>query len=273
MVATKQSNKMKNTVLFNSGQIRTKEVPGLVNSLLEIVEKHDAEAAGVKAFYELLKEQQPQLELLTNPRIRHPLSELLKSERTRANELCAAIVTQVNAAKKGKLTTLSSALLEIDPFVQKYLTKNYKSSQRVFDKQLNSFLLSVSSTESVRNAAKTIGIDVYCTELSAVKVRIDENNAKRSVDYLARRSIKELKVREAVNQAITNLLRAIELAKVSTKTYNFGPLVTELNLLFTSYRALVRSRSTRRLNNAIKKESVATTAKSDATETLENVLI
>ncbi len=271
--ATKQSNKMKNTVLFNSGQIRTKEVPGLVNSLLEIVERHDPEAAGVKAFYELLKEQQPQLELLTNPRIRHPLSELLKSERTRANELCAAIITQVNAAKKGKLTTLSSALLVIEPIVQKYLTKNYKSSQREFDKQLNSFLLSIASTESVRNAAKAIGIDVYCTELSAVKVRIDENNVKRSVDYLAQRSIKELKVREAVNQAITNLLRAIELAKVSTKTYNFGPLVTELNLLFTSYRALVRSRSTRRLNNAIKKESAASTAKSVATETLENVLI
>lgn len=264
---------MKKKVLFSSGQIRIKEVPGLVNSLLEIVEKHDPEAAGVKAFYELLKEQQAQLELLTNQRIRHPLSESIKSDRIRANELCMAIVAQVNAAKKGKLSTFSDALLQIVPLVQKYMMKNYSASRVAFDKQLNSFLLAVAATESTRNAAKTIGIDVYITELNVVKVRLDENIVKRGVDYLAQRNVKELNVREAVNQAITNLLRAIDLAQVSNKTFNFGPLITELNLLFTPYRALVRSRTTRRLNNAIKKESAATTAKSVATETIENVLI
>ncbi|MFZ4583055.1 MAG: hypothetical protein ACOYM7_10440, partial [Paludibacter sp.] len=115
--------------------------------------------------------------------------------------------------------------------------------------------------------------DKYITELGVVKSRIDHNNALRSDYLVAQRAVREMQLRKALNKAMSDLLKAIELAKVTNKTFDFGPFDTELSVLFTVYRSKLRSRSTRRLNNVIKKESVASTTTSVATETLENGLI
>jgi type VI protein secretion system component Hcp len=125
----------------------------------------------------------------------------------------------------------------------------------------------------MRNAAKALGIEVYITELGVVKSRIDQNNALRSDYLVSQRAVREMQLRKALNKAMSDLQKAIELAKVTNKTFDFGPFDTEIGVLFTFYRSKLRNRSTRRINNVIKKESAATTAKSVATETLENGLV
>jgi hypothetical protein len=249
------------------------EASELAVSFLAIVAKHDPQVMGVKPFYDLLKALEPQLSLLTTPRIAHPLTPDIQKDIRRANELSLAIVTQLKAVEQSKLEAYKAPFLLISPLAKQYLTKNYKSTREKFNDKTRNFLDAANKTEEMRNAAKALGIDVFISELGVVKSRIDQNDALRSEYSISRRAVKEMQLRKALNKAMSDLLKAIELAKVTNKTFDFGPFDTELGVLFTVYRSKLRSRSTRRLNNVLKKESAATTAKSVATETLENGLI
>ena len=66
--------------------------------------------------------------------------------------------------------------------------------------------------------------------------------------------------------AISNLLSAIELAKVEHTELDYMPLVNELNVLLSSKQALIKSRETRRKNTVAKKTKAAkSSAKDDST--------
>lgn len=255
---------------FCLNQLTQAEVSELVISFLALVEKQDPQVMGVKPFYDLLKAHEPQLSLLTTPRVAHPLTPDIQQDTKRANELCMAVLTQTKAVEQSKLEAYKAPWILIAPLAKKYLTKNYKSTRTTFNDRTRNFLEAVNATEEMRNAAKALGIEVYITELGVVKNRIDQNNALRSDYLVAQRAVREMQLRKALNKAMSDLLKAIELAKVTNKTFDFGPFDTELGVLLTTYRSKLRSRSTRRINNVLKKESAATTAKSVATETLEN---
>ena len=258
---------------LNWNQLSQSELAELVISTLGIVERHDPQVMGVKPFYDLLKAAEPQLGLLTATRIAHPLTPNIATDDKRARELCLAIVTQLRAARKSKVTVYESALLLLEPLAKKYLANNQHSNREKLSDRLRNFLDAATVNETIVDAAKALSIDVYITELGVVKSRIDQNNATRSSDFAAQRIVKEMQLRKAINKAMSDLLKAIDLAKVTNKAFNFGPFDTELGLLFTSYRSKLRSRATRRLNNVIKKESAASTSKSVATETLEDGLV
>ena len=249
------------------------EASELAVSFLAIVAKHDPQVMGVKPFYDLLKALEPQLSVLTTKRVAHPLTPDIRQDKRHANELCMAVETQLKAAERSKMEAYKAPLLLVSPLAKQYLTGSYRSNQVKFNDKIRNFLDAANKTEEMCNAAKTLGIDKYITELGVVKNRIDQNDALRSEYSVSRRAVKEMQLRKALNKAMSDLLKAIELAKVTNKTFDFGPFDTELGVLFTVYRSKLRSRSTRRLNNAIKKESVALIAKSVATETLENGLV
>lgn len=251
-------------------QLTQSESAELSLSVLGVVERQNPEVMGVKPLYDLLKAFEPQLSLITTPHVAHPLTLSIETDVKRAKQLCLAIVNQTKAVEQGKVEIHKDALFQIAPLVKKYLAKNYNSNRTAFADGLRNFVDAVNATETMRNAAKALGLEVYITELGVVKSRIDQNNVLRSEDLVAQRTVKEMHLRKALNKAMSNLLKAIDLAEVTNKTFDFGPLKTELGVLFTTYRSKLRSRTTRRLNTAIKKESVATTAKSVATESNEN---
>ena len=260
-------------ITVNWNQLSQSELAKLVISTLVIVERHDPQVMGVKPFYDLLNATEPQLGLLTATRIAHPLTPNIATDDKRARELCLAIVTQLRAVSKSKVAVYESALFMMEPLAKKYLANNYQSNREKLNDSLRNFLDAVTANETIADAAKVLSIDVYITELGAVKSRIDQNSASRSVDFVAQRAVKELQLRKTINKAMSDLLKAIDLAKVTNKAFNFGAFDTEIGVLFTGYRSKLRSRATRRINNVIKKESVATTSKSVATETLENGLV
>jgi len=109
----------------------------------------------------------------------------------------------------------------------------------------------------LKQAATTTGINEYVDELDVLKKRIELNCATRNADNSARRMKNELNLKPSILSAISNLLKAIDLAQVHNTAVDFTPLIAELNQFFVPFMALTRSRSTRNKNADIKKTAAS----------------
>jgi hypothetical protein len=239
---------------FNSTRIRNKEIPGVVNGGIGIVEKYNPLSLGVKPLYDLLKEQQLQLGSLTNSGLGHPLSPTIQEDRKRISKLCGAILTQCKAIENANLPSNSEAASLILPTVKKHLMSADKINSKQFESNVNDFLSIISKNELISQAATTIGIDGYVNELKVVKNRLNTNFAVRLAENAERRVIVDMNVKSSILKALTNLIKAIELAQVHNTT-------------FVPYRSLLQSRSTRNKNAQIKKETAASSTTTTATAT------
>ncbi len=245
--------------------IRIKEIPGMVNGVTGVVKKYNPVTLGVKPFFDLLVEQESQLEPFSDPRVSHPLTPVIKDDRKRAKELAQAIVIQAKAVEKGKLPTVSEAAFMIVPLIKKYLYKIALNNSKSLDKSVKSFLAALKDNEALNNASTTTGIDQYVDELKLIYNRMDINTETRRADNAGRRMIKEKKLRGSILGALTNLLKAIDLAQVHNTAVDYTPVIAELNELFVPYRSLTRSRSTRNKNAEIKKQAAASSPTTTAT--------
>ncbi len=239
----------------------------------EIVEKYNPELIGIMPVFEELDAFASQVSILIEPRSKHPLTPSIQEDEKRMRELCGMIETQLGLGKKGKKQELDSALLLIEPFAKKYLAKQKTNTRTQLNENVEKFLDIIGSEKAMSDAAKLLNVDVYIAELSEVKGRMIENSATRGEAELERRIQREMQIRKTNNQNILILLKAIDVAKVVNKTFDFSSLNTELGFLFDTYNSKIKARATRNLNNAIKKESAASTTKSVATETLEDGLV
>lgn len=247
--------------------LRNNDIPGFIEFLVRAIEKEDPETIGVKVFLEELKNSLSELELLTEPNTASKYTNLIEKDRAKIKRMCLAIVTQARASSMANMTEHNNAVFMLVPLITKYLILAKKSNWSEYRKKINSFLLAVQSTEEMKNACRTIGIDIYITELLTLKAQLDANFVLRHQENVVRSAIRERNIRKVILKRVSNLLSAIELAKVTNKTFDFGPLTTELNEGFSKYHALFSSRNSRNLNKVIKKESVDLTTKSVATET------
>jgi len=238
-------------------QIHNKELVIVVNGVVVIVEKHDPLSMGVKPFFDLLVEQQSQLESFSDKRVSHPLTPFILQDRKRIVELSKAIGIQARAVEKGKATTMSEASFLILPLIKKHLLKIDKINSIETEKLVQSFLTALADSEMLSQAATTIGIGDYIAELKVVKSRLDSNFETRRAENSKRRIIKEKNLKVNILSALTNLLKAIDLAQVHNTAVNYTPVIAELNELFVTYTALVRSRSTRSKNAGIKKTAAS----------------
>jgi len=257
---------MKKTTFFSVYHIRKDELPGVIHTTLEIVQKHDPVVLSIQPFFDLLSEKETQLSLYSEPR-QHPLTQLIVSERKRRDDLVKAIEYQMNAVEKSKVSSLTEANSLILPLTTKYLTNFRLNNTKTADEKLKNFLSEISGSESLRNAAATISIQIYLDELTELQSKLDEKSGKRREDKSARRITSARDLKAEIITSLTNLLRAIELARVQHVDVDYEPLIAELNEFLVPYRALNRSRATRSKNEAIKNETAAMSSTTSATAT------
>lgn len=253
-----------NIISFNSRLVRVSELPELVNSVVTIVEKHNPATLGVKPFFDLLVSQQLQIGELQARQFKHPRTVIINQNRKRRLELISAIVTQFRAVGKGKVSGMSEAALLLQPLITKHLFKYESMSSKTVTGNISTFLLRMSEKEEFAPAAALIGISVYMEELRTVQSLIIADESIRRKDKSDAKIVREKQIRHNTLKAISNLLRAIELAMVHTESVDYTTVVAELNEVLISYRSMVRSRSTAN-TNAINKETAASSPTTTAT--------
>ena len=252
--------------IFNyyPSRLRVKDISGVVDGTVAIVERHNPVIMGVELYFTLLVEQQEQLVFFADPRVSHPLSDAIITDRKRMVELCKAIVHQARTVKSSASETISVAAALIAPLITMYLMKIVWYIPNV-DTFVKKFLAGMDENELLSNAATTIGIRVNVNELKLVKSRLDTNVSLRRIDIAARIIVQAKMLQGPIIESVTNLLKAIELAKVIKPTVDYAPMISELNVLFDSYNVTSRRRDTRNQNEALKNETAAMSTKTTAT--------
>lgn len=255
---------MKQTSFFSIYHIRKDELPGVIHTTLEIVQKHDPVVLSIKPFFDLLSEKETQLSQYSEPR-QHPLSKLIDNDRKQRNDLVRAIEYQMNGVEKSKVSALTEAGSLIRPLITKYLNNFRQNNTKTADDKLKNFLSEIAGSTSLSEAAVTLAIQIYLDELTQLQKKLDEKSSKRREDKSTRQISSAIQLKNEIITSFTNLLRAIELAKVQHTGVDYMPLIAELREFLVPYRALNRSRKTRSRNEAIKNETVATSTTTSAT--------
>lgn len=254
-----------NSLFLFSNNIPKNKLPNVVQSVLAIVENNDPESLGVMAFYLLLLEQQHQLEAYTEPRVSHPLTKVIKADRKKALDLINSIRFMAKSVEKANLPANAEMAALVLPLINMHLMKVGQSFTSAVEKKTKSFLVAISEKETIHLAASTLGFGDSTNELKLIFNKLTKNVDTRRVDFAARRMIKGSKLEKSIIKVLTNLLKAIELAKVQHPAVDYSVVISELNELFISYRTLYRSKKTRNANASIKKETVALSSTTTAT--------
>lgn len=249
---------------FNRSLLRINEIPEVVNGIVEIIEKHNPAVLGIEPIFNLLVENQSQLGLLSTTRLKHPLTDSILKSRERRRELSRAIVMQFQAVEKADIAEKRDAVLKLKPLIAGLRMKINKVNSKILDSNAGIFLAKLEQSEELMQAATIIGIDSIIAEMKVVQNKIETEMKIRRNDQSEQRIISEKELRKSTLKTIGNMLKAIELAMLTSEV-DYTSVVAELNQFLVPYKALIRGRITRNTNAAINKETVASSTTTTAT--------
>ena len=248
---------MKELVFYPLHDLRTQEFPDVVESVLDIVAKHDPAELKIEGFYNLLLAMRPMLDEFSDISESISYKEVLGDLRVQRLEAIYAIQLQVRAAQRVAIPSQEDARAKVKTWVENHLTDLSSQNLKVVNRKTDAFLREYLENPELVSAAAALGIKAIIDILSELQQRLKTVSANRTAENAPRRSVDRKENKKKLIKALGNLFRAIDLARVEHAATDYTPLINELGEMLASYHSLVRSRSTRAKTSAIKKETTA----------------
>ncbi len=251
-------------VNFSFYRIRKSEYPEIMNAILEIVKKHDPVALFIQGMYNLLLELTPLLDNLTLKYRSHPLVKELEVLRKTRDHLLSAILSQLTAIEKAKISSLILYSETAVPYLRSYLDGIGFENSTVKTGRIDQLLTNLENNDTMNVALSSLGLQVYLVELKACQLSINQGESRRIEDLSVRIKQNTLITEDKIAFAVKNLFNAIELARIEHTEIDYMPLINELNAMLSTKQMMVKSRITRSKNILTDK---TTTAASSTTTT------
>ncbi|MEI8087793.1 MAG: DUF6261 family protein [Paludibacter sp.] len=226
------------------------EFSGVVNELTRILSKYDLAAMHVDDINKLLLEQTPQLSNLVVTSRKHPITKLMDVQRERRYEVLEGVLQHNQSLVKANLSSQSEQLYLVDPFIEKYWAKLKRFSGKTITERLKLMLLELEPASSLKQATTELGFLAFFDELRMIQAGLLVNHDLRRESKSEMPKAQTKQVKSDLSVALSDLMKAIELARKSHPEVDYNPLVSEINVLFVSYQAEIKSRVTRRKTTA-----------------------
>lgn len=253
-------------VNFSFSRVRKSEFPEIMNAVLAIVEKHNPTALYIVGMYNLLLELKPLLDILTVKYDGFPNSKEFVLERAMRDKLLSAIQSHVAAIEKAGVTSTAQQAALAVPYVKRYLNGIAAENSTVKTGRVNQLLTNLEENAEIRNALTVLGLTVYIDKLRTSQLSINQGESHRREILSGRAKFNSKNAQVKIAYAISNLLNAIELARVEHTDIDYMPLINELNVLLSSKQSMIKSRITRSKNSeANKTTTVASSTTTTAT--------
>ena len=249
--------KRKVLVIFSLSKVRKSELPEIMNAILAIVEKYDPVALKIVGMYNLLAELKPLLDKLSVQYDGYPNPKEFVTQRKMRNKLLSAILSNLWSVENVEVASKAQQAALAVPFLNQYLKGIMSVNSSVKNGRVNQLLINLEDNDSMNDALEVMGFSDYIAQLKTCQQYLNRAvNHRREV--LAVRPLHNIQdAQTRIVNAISNLLSAIELAKVEHTELDYMPLINELNVLLGSKQALIKSRETRRKNTVAKKTKAA----------------
>ncbi|MDR3653432.1 MAG: DUF6261 family protein [Paludibacter sp.] len=251
-------------VICSLSRVRKSEFPEIMNAILTIIEKYDPVALKIVGMYNLLLELKPLLNLLAVEYDGYPISKDFVAQRMQRNNLLRSILSQLSSIENAAIASTAQQADLAVPYLRSYLNGITKQSFSVKTGRVNQLLTDLEGNEPMTAALNVLGLTVYIDELKTFQqsMNLVENQRRETLSVSLKNN--NVNAKEAITNAISNLLDSIELARVEHTELDYMPLINELNVLLTSKQSMIKSRITRRKNSEANK---TTTAASSTTTT------
>lgn len=253
-------------VSFSFARVRKSEFPEIMNAVLAIVEKHDPTALSIVGMYNLLLELKPLLDILTVKYDGYPISKEFENQRTMRDKLLSAILSHITAIEKaGVASTAQQAGLAV-PYLKRYLKGIIVVNSTVKTGRVDQLLSNLEENVEIKTALTALGLTAYFDGLKTCQQSINQGESHRREILSVRENFNSKNAQVKITYAISNLLNAIELARVEHTDIDYMPLINELNVLLSSKQTMIKSRITRSKNSeANKTTTVASSTTTTAT--------
>lgn len=243
---------------------RKYELPEIVKSVTDIVEKHNPEALGINGMFVLLKNKLPGLSIITvQTELGKPKTTELDALRKRMQNVVMGLRTQCKALELAGMANTQQQLSVVWPVISRYTYNLRKANQTEKSARLQQLLTELNS-ETLKTALNDLGLSIYVLELEALLMDVFTASQTNLTSVTQRNRSQMQVIKAGLFDAVRNMVQAIELAIVEHPDKDYSLLVEELNNYFSNLSAIMKARRTRRMNS-IKRETVAETPTSIAT--------
>ena len=256
-----------NFITFSFFKVRRSELPEMTEEILKSVEKHNPVTLKIAGMYNLLSELRPLLNILAVKYDGYPNSEVVRAQVKMRNNLLSAIRSHIVAIEKAGVTTTAQQAQLAVPYLKSYLSGIYTVSPIVKSGRVNQMLKGLTDNDEMNDALNALGLATYMDELRACQQSVNQGETRRKEILAIRPKFNNKDAKVRITSAIEHLLKAIDLAKVEHTDLDYMPLINELNVVLTNRKTVIKSRSTRNLNNSVanKTKAAESTDKEDST--------
>lgn len=136
----------------------------------------------------------------------------------------------------------------VSPFVNAYWADLTSYNNKTISERLKQMLVALEGNSDLSAAFTALGLTVLIDELKTLQASIAVSMDKRRKSSSEIPKMQTKKVKSEVGEALTNLLKAIELAGKAHPELDYKPMVNEINVVLTSYQSVLKARATRNKN-------------------------
>jgi len=243
-------------------KVRKLELPEIVDTVLALVEKYDAATLHIEGFYNLLKVEKSNVDNLSVVYNEQTLKDERDGLFLLREKVLKSVLEKSNSTTNISSLSAHSAVVnaEVNSFFKRIKTENRSAKSEL----ISQFIAKAENDVLLKAALDACGMTVYINELKTIEQSVLLNKGKLT-EVLSERVINDRKkVRKVAITALTNLLNAIELARVEHSNVDYMPLVNELNKSLVYFRSLIKSRETRSKTVAEKTKTAETSATTTA---------
>ena len=235
------------------------ELPELADRLITIVEKHDPETLEIKATFDLLVGQKPQINLLEVPFGPHPITKKLKRLRKQRKAFASGINNRLKTIEKGGKTNAIEHLEVLQPVAIRFLSELSRANNKVTSQRVTQFLEQILMRPELSDATEALEMSSDIQDLQVVHANLGDEYDKRTQSNSVRPKGMTSTYVNSVITAINNMFKDIELAQVKNPALDYNPLVDELNEELVSFGKLINARASynkRKAEEALKNNEV-----------------
>jgi len=244
-------------------RVPKEELPGFINGVGKVVEKHGSEKYFLGNRYNELQDLSPELGVLNTVSRKSSITNDLGPQYNYRDNLLYTMFTNYKTMQRAFIPLQQEDLKLVQKELEDFLLKAQKGSIEKKAEFIGQMSNAVSSNSMLAAALSSLGLMVYFTELETVQGVIGMNIEERTayLSALPRMMTKSAKVNSGTT--LQNLFSGIRLAALDHTELDYSPLINELNQLITMYKSRIKSRETMRKTaqtTALAKVSDAKTA-------------
>ena len=233
------------------------ELPELAERVMRIVDKHDPKVLKIEEVFELLVDEQPQIDNLNARYGVHPLSIKLKPMREKLLLKVSRLKLDLNVASKSTTDLTKDAVIDLQLAIDRHLLKLRSSkNEAIMNRKIAQFLHEHSTSEKLQTAIEVLGFTAVIDSLQSAHTVVRELLDDRLALTSLRPKESSNEIADYVETALINLFKQIEVAQLKNKLVDYKPLIDELNDTLNVFRNLINIREANNKRKAEEKKAL-----------------